>query len=66
MTFYFRSFEVVFHTIYGFKCSRSAVNLSKLRPNVYSVIINLGHISAVKNGYICSKQTDKIYYNHRH
>ena len=30
------------------------------------VIINLGHIFSFKYGYMCSKQTDKIYYNRRH
>ena len=29
---------------------------------IYNVIINLGHMFSFNNGYIRSKQTDKIYY----
>ena len=32
----------------------------------YNIIINLGYIFSLKNGYICSKQTNKIYCNRRH
>ena len=33
---------------------------------IYNGVINLGHIFSFKNGYICTKQTDKIHYNRRH
>ena len=32
----------------------------------YNVIINLGHIFSLKNGYMSSKRADKIYFNRRY
>ena len=40
-------------------------NLSKLRPNIKCYHKFETHFF-FKNGYICLKQTDKIYYNRRH